>query len=142
MKAPCTVLPSIFALLSTLVAGCAAREPIDARKDGGPASSVTAERALRGTAYERGRDLVQRHCAGCHSQNGEDPRQRVAYPAFHVDAYDDWVSSRTILLAVLDKWNPDGDVMPPPDAVELSDDDRRTLLDWIRRGSPNTVDGQ
>jgi len=97
---------------------------------------------MRGTLYAPGRKFGQSYCGGCHAERGTDPKQKVAYPAFHVDSYEDWASSRTILLAVLDKWNPDGDVMPHPDAVEPPDAERRLVLQWIRRGSPNTADGQ
>ncbi|HMI82766.1 MAG TPA: cytochrome c [Polyangiaceae bacterium] len=96
---------------------------------------------MKGVRYVSGRQFVQKYCAGCHSRDGQDPKRGVAYPAFRVDTYDDWLSSRTILSAVLDKWNPDGDVMPPPDAMEPSDEERRTILAWIGRNSPNRVDG-
>jgi hypothetical protein len=85
---------------------------------------------------------VQKYCAACHGKDGQDPKQKVAYPAFHVDTYDEWASSRTILLAVLDEWHPDGDVMPPPDALEPSRAERLMILDWIRRSSPNSPDGR
>ena len=142
--------PRITAIALTLTpaaavaVGCAARESAAAAAapDGGPSNTVVAEGALQGTLYDPARKFVQKYCSGCHGKDGQDPKQKVAYPAFHVDTYEDWAASRTILLAVLDKWNPDGDVMPPPDAIEPPDGDRRTLLDWIRRDSPNTTDGK
>jgi hypothetical protein len=125
------------------VVGCAAREAApETAQDAASSNTEIAEGALQGTLYEPGRQFVQKYCAGCHWKNGQDPKQEVAYPTFHVDTHAEWASSRTILLAVLDKWNPDGDIMPPPDATEPSDQDRRTILDWIRRNSPNTLDGR
>jgi mono/diheme cytochrome c family protein len=134
----------ILAPAAVTAAACAARESatVAAAPDGGSPPTVVAEGALTGTLYEPARQFVQRYCWGCHGKDGQDPQQKGAYPAFRVDTYEDWATSRTILLAVLDKWNPDGDVMPPPDADEPSDDDRRTMLDWIRRNSPNSADGK
>jgi hypothetical protein len=134
----------ILAPMVVMAAGCGAHESatVAAAPDGGPSPTVVVEGALRGTLYEPARQFVQRYCWGCHGKDGQDPKQKVAYPAFHVDTYEDWAMSRTILLAVLDKWNPDGDVMPPPDAVAPSDGDRRAMLDWIRRNSPNSADGK
>jgi uncharacterized membrane protein len=131
-------------ILSLLVGtyGCAARETAAEAAEGGAPSTVADQRALQGVRYEPGRRFVQKYCSGCHWKDGQDPKQRVAYPAFHVDTYDDWAASRTILLAVVDKWNPDGDIMPPLDAVEPPDDERRLILDWIRRNSPNTPEGR
>jgi uncharacterized membrane protein len=119
-----------------------ARDPLE----GGSADAKLEDQgdlqgALKGTNYAPARKFVQTYCSGCHWQDGQDPRQSVAYPAFHVDTYEDWVGGHTILLAVLDKWNPDGDLMPPAGAVQPPDDERRLILDWIRRNSPNTADG-
>jgi hypothetical protein len=73
---------------------------------------------------------------------GQHPKQASAYQTFQVDSYEQWSFSKTILLAVLDKWNPDGEVMPPPEAyLHPADDELRLILDWVRRGMPNTVDG-
>jgi len=138
-----TAMASMVALVEALAAGCAARgSTAEASMDAGSSNTSVAEGALKETLYEPGRRFVQTYCAQCHWRDGQDPKQKVAYPAFHVDTYDDWAASRTILLAVLDKWNPDGDVMPPLDAAEPPDDQRRTILDWIRRNSPNTRDGK
>jgi uncharacterized membrane protein len=123
-----------LALHAVIGGGCATHDVAPSRE--------RAEGALTGTRYEIGRRFASKYCVECHAKDGRDPKQKVAYPAFHADTYDDWVSSRTILLAVVDKWNPDGDVMPPPDALEPPDEERRLILDWIRRGSPNTSDGK
>jgi hypothetical protein len=131
-------------ILSLLVAtaGCSPREDASSAAEGGSPGIAGVEAALQGARYEPGRRFAHKFCSGCHWKDGQDPKQRVAYPAFHVDTYEEWAASRTILLAVLDKWNPDGDIMPPLDAVEPPDDDRRLILDWIRRNSPNTTDGR
>jgi hypothetical protein len=128
-------------LAVAIASGCAssgASMPGTTSSDVGPEDT---DGPMLGTLYAPAQKFVASYCAGCHWKNGQDPKQKVAYPAFHVDTYEDWATSRTILLAVLDKWNPDGDVMPPPDAVEPSDGERRSILDWIRRNAPNSVDG-
>lgn len=134
----------ILAPTVVMAAGCGAHESAIAAAppEGGSPNTAVAEGALKGTLYEPARQFVHRYCWGCHGKDGQDPKQKGAYPAFHVDTHEDWAMSRTILLAVLDKWNPDGEIMPPPDALEPSDDDRRTMLDWIRRNSPNSADGK
>jgi hypothetical protein len=127
------------------VSNCAsteARSEKDADVAGTTVGGGMVTSAMKGTLYAPGRKFGQSYCGGCHAEQGNDPKQKVAYPAFHVDSYEDWASGRTILLAVLDKWSPDGDVMPPPDAVEPPDAERRLILDWVRRGSPNTAEGQ
>ncbi len=97
---------------------------------------------MSGTLYDPGRRFVETYCSPCHWQAGENAKRPAAYQAFQVDTYEQWAMSRTILLAVLDKWMPDGVVMPPADAPAAPpDDERRAILEWIRRGSPNTPSG-
>ncbi len=109
---------------------------------GAAADAPSPEPAMKGTVYERGRTFVQTYCTPCHWAGGRHAKQAVAYPAFQVDTYEQWMTGGTIVPAVLDKWNPDGTVMPPPEApADPPDDERRAILDWVRRGSPNTPDG-
>jgi hypothetical protein len=104
--------------------------------------AALVEPAMLGTLYEPGRTFGQTYCSPCHWKGGRHPKQSVAYPAFQVDTYVLWAAGRTIVPAVLDKWNPDGAVMPPPEAPGFPpDDERMSILDWVRRGSPNTLDG-
>jgi hypothetical protein len=104
--------------------------------------AAAVEPAMLGTLYEPGRSFGQSYCSPCHWKGGRHAKQPVAYPAFQVDTYALWATGRTIIPAVLDKWNPDGAVMPPPEAPGFPpDDERMSILDWVRRGSPNTPDG-
>jgi hypothetical protein len=99
--------------------------------------------AMQGTLYEPGRKFGQTYCSPCHWKGGQHPRQPAAYPAFQVDTYPQWASVPRIVPTVLDKWNPDGAVMPPPEAIVFpTDDERMSILDWALRGSPNTLDGR
>jgi hypothetical protein len=123
-----------LAVLALLAAGCGASERTDV---------PVVEAAMKGTVYEPGRVFVQTYCSPCHWKGGQHPRRSAAYQTFQVDSYEQWATGRVIVPAVLDKWNPDGKVMPPPEAPGFpSDDDRRLILDWVRRGSPNTPGGQ
>jgi hypothetical protein len=109
---------------------------------GGSTPDAGVEPAMKGTLYETGRTFVQTYCSPCHWKGGQHIKQPVAYPAFHVDTYEDWAAGQTIVTAVLDKWNPDGTVMPPPEAPGFPPDDARmVILDWVKRGSPNTASG-
>jgi hypothetical protein len=104
--------------------------------------TFAVEASMKGTLYEPGRVFGQTYCSPCHWKGGQNPKRSGAYQAFQMDTYEQWATGRVIIPAVLDKWNPDGRVMPPPEAPEFpSDDDRRLILDWVRRGSPNTPGG-
>src|SRR6266567_3545489 len=121
------------------VSACADAGSRTTSGSGGAADSPIPDPAMKGTVYERGRTFVQTYCSPCHWSGGRHAKKAVAYPAFQVDTYEQWMTGRTIVPAVLDKWNPDGTVMPPPEApADPPDDERMLILDWVRRGSPNT----
>jgi len=130
----------ITVLVSVAASACGGKNA--ARLDDG-GTGTAVEGAMSGTLYEPGRRFAQTYCSPCHGEAGENPKRPVAHLAFQVDTYEEWAASRTILLAVLDKWMPDGVVMPPSYApAEPPDDERRAILDWVQRGSPNTPDGR
>jgi hypothetical protein len=139
---------SLWSLLAGLVvSACAAKghDPGAAAGGsgaGGPADVVGVEPAMKGTLYDPGRVFVQTYCGPCHWKGGQHAKQPVAYVAFQVDTYEEWATSQTIITAVLDKWNPDGTIMPPPEAPkDPPDDERKLILDWVARGSPNSPSG-
>jgi hypothetical protein len=110
---------------------------------GGSMDASDPEPAMKGTIYDAGRVFGQTYCSPCHWKGGTHAKQPVAYVAFQVDTYEQWATGGTIIPAVLDKWMPDGTVMPPPEAPAFPpDDERMAILDWVRRGSPNTANGQ
>ena len=95
--------------------------------------------ALVGAPDSPGRRFAERYCASCHTQAGAHRLRPRAHGIFAIDRISEWRGSQRILLAVLDKWHLDGKVMPPPQAdAQPSDDERRAILDWIRRGSPDS----
>jgi len=130
------------AVLAVAVSACgAADSALEGSGADGASNTPGVDPPMKGTLYEPGRHFGQTYCSPCHWKGGQDPQQPRAVVAFRVDTYEDWATSPTILLAILDKWNPDGNVMPPPDAIEPPDDQRRLILAWVRRGLPNTIDG-
>jgi len=115
---------------------------------GGGASMTTDQVATPTTSapvytrYAAADAVIVTYCAGCHSQGGQNPQHDRAYQVLTLDRYQDWQSQTTVIAAVLDKQHPDGNVMPPPDApAEPTDAERALLLDWTRRGAPDTPDG-
>jgi hypothetical protein len=130
----------LLALASIAASACTAR---GSGSDGSAASAAGLEPAMMGTLYEPGRTFAQTYCSPCHWKGGQHAKHRAAYPAFQIDTYEEWALGKTIIPAVLDKWKPDGKVMPPPEApADPPDDARMLILDWVRRGSPNTPDGR
>jgi hypothetical protein len=80
-------LPSFASALAfAMIAGCASGEQsaatVGTSVDGG---SEEIAGPLQGTLYAPARRFVRSYCAGCHWKDGKDPKQKVAYPAFHVD---------------------------------------------------------
>jgi hypothetical protein len=137
--------PFVRAFASLALAACGAHGPGSGSPNGtgGSVDASDLEPAMKGTLYDAGRVFGQTYCSPCHWKGGQHPKQPVAYVAFQVDTYEQWATGGTIIPAVLDKWNPDGTVMPPPEAPAFPpDDERMSILDWVRRGSPNTASGQ
>jgi uncharacterized membrane protein len=95
------------------------------------------------TRYAAAETAIVTYCAGCHSREGSFPDHDRAYQVLQLDGYEDWHSQTTVIAAVLDKWHPDGNVMPPANAPsQPTDAERAMLLDWTRRGAPDTPDGR
>ncbi|HKP98634.1 MAG TPA: hypothetical protein VJ385_23080 [Fibrobacteria bacterium] len=113
----------------------------------GPKPIVT-EGALADVVYEPARRLVGRSCSDCHARGGNSATHADAWGhAIRLDTHEEWVDGRRVLLERLDPaaaaaQDPPVDVMPPPDfRYPLTDAERDTLLQWIRRDSPNTESG-
>lgn len=98
---------------------------------------------LAGTVYAPARRFVSMYCAGCHWEGGTNPKKKRALPQMRLDSYQSWSTHQSVLKGVIDRWHPDGKVMPPRDAkAQPPDAERRAILEWLARGSPNTVDGK
>jgi uncharacterized membrane protein len=108
----------------------------------GRARAEKASGALAGAQYGPARAFVAAWCGECHTQSGTNPKQARAYKAQRLDTYDQWRTHQSVLRGVIDKWHPDGKIMPPPGAKSPPDAERRAVLEWIDRGSPNTPEGK
>jgi uncharacterized membrane protein len=99
--------------------------------------------AMSGTQFAPGRVFVERWCADCHSQVGTNAKHARAYNALRLDKYEEWKGHQAAIRGSIDKWHLDGKLMPPRDAKsQPTEADRRTILAWLDRGSPNTADGK
>ena len=112
---------------------------------GGP---IVTEGALADVAYEPARRLVSRYCADCHTRGGNNREQPDAWKyALRLDTYADWEKGSRVLKVRLDSAasaaeDPPADVMPRESfPYQPTQAERDTLLDWLARGSPNTVTG-
>jgi mono/diheme cytochrome c family protein len=100
-------------------------------------------RAMEGARYPPGRSFAVTYCAPCHTEGGAHPRRKDAHAAFAMDTFDEWQAAFGVLRGVLDPSHLDGKIMPPPDApAQPSEAERRLVLEWVLRGSPNTADGR
>jgi hypothetical protein len=88
------------------------------------------------------------HCANCHAEGGNDESHTDAWGnAIRLDTYAQWLKGSKHLLERLDPdvavaQDPPVDSMPPPGfRYPLARSERDTLLDWLKRGSPNTPSG-
>jgi hypothetical protein len=134
---------SPWALASIALSACAGGESRSTPGGVSMTEASAADPAMRGTSYEPARTFAQTYCTPCHWSEGRHAKQPIAYAVFQVDTYDSWASGHAMVLTALDKWNPGSIVMPPADAPASPPDDQRGLvLDWVRRGSPNTPDGR
>ncbi len=104
---------------------------------------------MAGTLYPPALRIVNRYCADCHTQGGNNRLQHDAWKyALRLDTYAEWVEARKVLLERLvpetaAAQDPPVDVMPnlffPNQPTQA---ERDTLLAWIRAGSRNTLSGQ
>lgn len=107
------------------------------------ASAETAPKSMQGCKYPAASAFVEKYCSGCHTSTGGDALKKRAYAVLQLDTYDDWKAGTKVITAVLDKWHLDGKIMPPPKATaQPTDAERKAILDWLGRGSPNTPSGK
>jgi hypothetical protein len=114
----------------------------------GPHAIVTTG-ALADVAYEPARRIVSLYCADCHAQGGNNETWHDAWGhAIRLDTWQEWVDGKRVLLERLDSataaaQDPPVDVMPQPTFLyQPTRAERDTLLEWIKRGSPNTPTGE
>ena len=134
------VLLRAFALLA--LSGCFSSFNDDAPKP------IVTEGCLVDAAYEPAKRLVSLYCADCHARAGNDPSHDDAWGhAIRLDTYAEWAKGSKHLLERLDPavaaaQDPPVDPMPLTGfRYQPSQAERDTLLDWLKRGSPNTPSG-
>ena len=132
---------AVFAV-ALLAAGC------NEESVPGPKPIVTIG-ALPDVLYEPARRIVSRSCADCHAAGGKHEKHMDAWGhALRLDSWQEWVNARADLRVRLDpvkaaEQDPPEDVMPLATfPFQLTSAERDTLLQWIARGSPNTVTGE
>jgi hypothetical protein len=100
-------------------------------------------RPLAGCIYEPARDFVARYCSACHSSQASNRISQRAAEALLLDTYSQWLAASVKIPRRLDRDSLLGKIMPPltfPD--QPGNAERRAVVDWLRRGSPNTPDGR
>lgn len=114
-----------------------------------PPKPIVTEGAIADVVYEPAKRLVGRYCSDCHSKNGNHETHGDAWGhAIRLDTHEEWVDGKSHLLERLDsalaaEQDPPVDVMPlAAFPYQPTRAERDTLLDWIRRGSPNTPTGE
>jgi mono/diheme cytochrome c family protein len=109
---------------------------------------IVTSGAVQGLVYEPAAKIVNRYCADCHTVGGLNPEQPDAWNyAIRLDTYALWDSYPTYILE--EHLDPvlaaqkSLTLMPPEHfPLQPTSGERQLLLDWLRRGSPNTVDGR
>lgn len=114
----------------------------------GPKPIIT-EGALADVSYAPAKRLVGRYCSDCHARNGNHENHADAWGhTLRLDSHEEWVKAGNRLLERLDAavaavQDPPVNVMPQAAfLLQPTQAERDTLLEWIRRGSPNTLTGE
>lgn len=116
---------SLLASVSALAAADAPKKPLD------------------GCRYPAATAFVSKYCAGCHTEGGTHAQKKRAHAILQLDTYEGWKADAKVITAVLDKWHLDGKIMPPAKAsAQPGDAERKAMLEWLARGSPNTPNGK
>ena len=131
------------AFLACMLAGC------QFGSTQSPPKPIVTQGCLADCAYEPARRLVSRYCADCHAQAGNNESHDDAWGhAIRLDTYEEWAKGSKKLLERLDpavaaSQDPPVDPMPSPAfPYQPTQAERDTLLAWLKRGSPDTPDGQ
>ncbi|HKP95544.1 MAG TPA: hypothetical protein VJ385_07295 [Fibrobacteria bacterium] len=116
------------------------RDPLEATV---PPGLPRASPALEDCRYAAARAMVERYCADCHGALGRNPSRERAHRILGIDTYADWMAASRAVPGRVDKDSLEGRIMPPPSFPrQPSDAERRMLVEWVKRGSPNTPDGR
>ena len=121
--------------------GCAALE-----KWGDSQSSRHPPRTplgLEGCNFRKAREFTGKYCMDCHSSRGSNPLLHKAVLNLKMDTYKDWMEAAGAVPSVLDRAALEAPIMPPSTFHSQPDDsERQFMVDWVKRGSPNTDSGR
>ncbi len=107
---------------------------------------IVTSGAMQGLVYTQAFNILNRYCADCHAEVGLNRDQPDAYFALRIDTYAAWKSIPTrITLRRLDldsvsKYQ-QGPMPPESFGNQITLAERKLVIDWLTRGSPNSVDG-
>jgi hypothetical protein len=113
--------------------GCASREqPGGASREG-----------LVDSKFRFAREFTGRYCVDCHASWGGHGLRDKAVLNLKMDPYRDWTDADGAVPGVLDKDSLEAPVMPPPSFPrQPTDAERRIMVEWVKRGSPDTDSGK
>ncbi len=94
--------------------------------------------------FDSARVFVQNYCAACHSQKGTTANfADKARRAMTMDTYAEWMQGSRAVPGRIVREHLMDDIMPPPKfPAQPTDEERKTVAEWVRRGSPNTESGR
>jgi hypothetical protein len=120
-----------------------AAPPVSTSPNDGFGMALFRNKPLAGCIYEHARDFAARYCSACHSSQATNRVSKSASKAFLLDTYAEWLSEAAQIPRRLDRDSLKGKIMPPLTFPQQpSDAERRLIVDWVKRGSPNTPDGR
>jgi len=107
----------------------------------------TAQRILlMGYRWPEAENFVRKYCSDCHAPGGRHPQSVQAMLYLMLDTYDQWHKREEKIKGRIDTAaDPLSINVMPPDTLPLEKkptvEERRRMMEWIDRFSPNTPDG-
>ena len=137
------ILPVVF-LLTACSGGAGPSGGSRGPNPPGSASATgSAGPVLEGCLYVEARAFAGKYCSDCHSSRGSNDLRGRASRILSVDSYGEWIGSAGAIPGRLDLDSLELGPMPPPEyPVQPTQAERRMIVDWVKRGSPNTPDGR
>ena len=153
--------PALFVLPFFLLAACGGRGPAPAgSRPPAPADTAVAApgpapdtlsppppdsvgAALADCRFPAARAFANTYCADCHTRGGTHMAQPKAIRKLAMDTYAEWLAGSRDIPGRLNLDSLEGKAMPPSRfSRQPTAEERRMIIDWVRRGSPNTEDGR
>jgi uncharacterized membrane protein len=97
---------------------------------------------VAGTRYASAQALLQTYCAPCHTRLGGNSAQHDAHKELQLDTYDQVRARRYLIETALTVHGARADMPPRYAPRQPTASERALLIDWLRRGAPNTPDGK